>query len=301
MMLKSTRPRTFKRPSTRLTTWTTLWPPPPFADSLSSASAGADPNMSAAITAAAHAKGFSGKASIETIILHDSLNSQELMGGMAIRYTGRQSQIVELAARGQSDKEIGAALGLSTHTVRSHFQRLYRAQGLSNRAEAVAAWLARQAEAETLESAGADLSPEHLRAEEEQVVQAAAQVASVPAPVQRLPAPAHVELINLARAESGLQPLEWSDELSALAQQSAVRMAACGYLDTVIGALTRADGSPLRAENIGYWSGMNDHQMHALFMADPKQRASILGPYQEVGAGWALTHRGVAFLSVLFS
>jgi len=38
-----------------------------------------------------------------------------------------------------------------------------------------------------------------------------------------------------------------------------------------------------------------------LFMADPKQRASILGPYQEVGAGWALTHRGVAFLSVLFS
>ena len=133
------------------------------------------------------------------------------------------------------------------------------------------------------------------------MVQAAAQVASVPAPVQRLPAPAHVELINLARAESGLQPLEWSDELSALAQQSAVRMAACGYLDTVIGALTRADGSPLRAENIGYWSGMNDHQMHALFMADPKQRASILGPYQEVGAGWALTHRGVAFLSVLFS
>src|ERR671922_2303741 len=60
-----------------------------------------------------------------------------------LRVTDRQQQILDLAARGQSDKEIALGLGISVHTVRSHLQRLYSAQGLTNRAEAVAAWAAR--------------------------------------------------------------------------------------------------------------------------------------------------------------
>ena len=52
--------------------------------------------------------------------------------------SARQVQILELAAQGQSDKEIAIALGISVHTVRSHLQRLYRTHGFTNRAEAVA-------------------------------------------------------------------------------------------------------------------------------------------------------------------
>src|SRR5919201_5598020 len=61
-------------------------------------------------------------------------------------YTDRQGQILELAAQGLSDKEIARLLGLSMHTVRTHLKRLYRGQGLSNRAEAVAVWVAEQHE-----------------------------------------------------------------------------------------------------------------------------------------------------------
>src|SRR5205814_8718273 len=61
-----------------------------------------------------------------------------------LRGTPRQSQILELAAQGQSDKEVAVALGISVHTVRSHLQRLYRTHGLTNRAEAVASWASQE-------------------------------------------------------------------------------------------------------------------------------------------------------------
>jgi DNA-binding CsgD family transcriptional regulator len=56
-------------------------------------------------------------------------------------FTRRQCEILERAAGGLSDKEIARDLGLSTHTVRSHLQRLYQTQRLANRAEAVAAYV----------------------------------------------------------------------------------------------------------------------------------------------------------------
>ncbi|TMF70785.1 MAG: helix-turn-helix transcriptional regulator, partial [Chloroflexi bacterium] len=36
---------------------------------------------------------------------------------LSLRGTARQVQILELAAQGQSDKEIATALGISVHTV----------------------------------------------------------------------------------------------------------------------------------------------------------------------------------------
>jgi DNA-binding CsgD family transcriptional regulator len=208
------------------------------------------------------------------------------------RWTQRQAQILELAALGQSDKQIAGSLGLSTHTVRTHLQRLYRTQSLSNRAEAVAAWLGQR----PADGNGAD-----LQEEEAVLVKAAADAAAAGLPVQSLAAPAQAELINQHREQSGLQPLAWHEELAELAQASAARMATQGYLDTVIGRSDSLAGLEPQAENAGYWSGINDHQMHAMFVADPKQRANILGPHSFVGAAWSLTQNGVAFLSVLFA
>jgi DNA-binding CsgD family transcriptional regulator len=201
------------------------------------------------------------------------------------RWTQRQAQILELAALGQSDKQIAASLGLSTHTIRTHLQRLYRTRSLSNRAEAVAAWLAQRQVDD-----GTDLQ------EKEAVLVHAAAL-----PVQSLPAPAQGDLINQFREQSGLQPLAWREDLAELAQASAARMATQGYLDTIIGNAEPASELQVEAENTGYWSGINDLQMHSMFAADPKQRANILGPHTYVGAGWSLTENGVAFLSVLFA
>lgn len=58
-----------------------------------------------------------------------------------VRFTVRQSQIVEMAARDISDKEIARLLGISRGTVRTHLARLYTTQGLHSKAAAVAAWL----------------------------------------------------------------------------------------------------------------------------------------------------------------
>ena len=78
-------------------------------------------------------------------------------------------------------------------------------------------------------------------------------------------------------------------------------MAEQGHLATIINEPEESKCRQLRAENVGYWSGINDVQLHALFVADPKQRSNILGPHQLVGAAWANTGAGVAFLSVLFA
>ena len=58
-----------------------------------------------------------------------------------LRLSPRQREILELASRGLTDKEIAAQLDASVHTIRTHLRRLYREYQLHNKAEAVAAWL----------------------------------------------------------------------------------------------------------------------------------------------------------------
>jgi len=60
--------------------------------------------------------------------------------GRELRVTPRQGQILDLALRGLTDKEIAAELGIAVSTIRSHLERLYRENGLRNKSEAVAVW-----------------------------------------------------------------------------------------------------------------------------------------------------------------
>ncbi len=52
--------------------------------------------------------------------------------------SSRQHEILSLIGDGLSDKEIAAELGITTRTVRTHLERLFRENELHSRAEAVA-------------------------------------------------------------------------------------------------------------------------------------------------------------------
>jgi len=54
--------------------------------------------------------------------------------------TPRQAEILDLALRGLTDKEIAARLQIAVSTVRTYLERFYRENGLRNKTEAVAAW-----------------------------------------------------------------------------------------------------------------------------------------------------------------
>ena len=58
-----------------------------------------------------------------------------------LHITTRESQIIGLICRGQSDKEIAAALSVTPRTVRTHLERLFRRNGIHTRAAAVSRWL----------------------------------------------------------------------------------------------------------------------------------------------------------------
>ncbi len=58
-----------------------------------------------------------------------------------VRVTLRQAEILDLAARDLSDKQIAGQLGISVCTVRTQWQRFYKANGLHGRAGGVAVWL----------------------------------------------------------------------------------------------------------------------------------------------------------------
>lgn len=58
-------------------------------------------------------------------------------GDAGARLTEREVEVLRLAARGLSNKQIGAALGLSARTVQVHLGRIFRKLGVASRTEAV--------------------------------------------------------------------------------------------------------------------------------------------------------------------
>lgn len=58
-----------------------------------------------------------------------------------VHTTRRQAQILGLAARDLSDKQVAERLGVSIATVRTQLQRFYKANGVHSRTGAVALWL----------------------------------------------------------------------------------------------------------------------------------------------------------------
>jgi len=69
--------------------------------------------------------------------LRDGQGSKRSNPEGAGRLTARQREIVALIARGATDKEIGAALGIRTATAQKHVANLLRRLGVPNRAAAV--------------------------------------------------------------------------------------------------------------------------------------------------------------------
>jgi DNA-binding NarL/FixJ family response regulator len=69
--------------------------------------------------------------------LRDGQGAARSDAGGAGRLTARQREIVGLIARGATDKEIGAALGIRTATAQKHVANLLRRLGVPNRAAAV--------------------------------------------------------------------------------------------------------------------------------------------------------------------
>src|SRR5438093_10563039 len=62
-------------------------------------------------------------------------------GSPRLHVTGRQAQILDLAARDLSDKQIAGRLSLSIPTIRTQLQRFYKANGVHSRTGAVVLWL----------------------------------------------------------------------------------------------------------------------------------------------------------------
>jgi DNA-binding CsgD family transcriptional regulator len=54
--------------------------------------------------------------------------------------TGRQKEIVQLAVRGYSAKEIARSLMVSQHTVRTHLKNIFRKWGVHSKAELAGLW-----------------------------------------------------------------------------------------------------------------------------------------------------------------
>jgi DNA-binding CsgD family transcriptional regulator len=55
--------------------------------------------------------------------------------------TERQTDIIELIAAGYTDKELAHQLGISSGTLRTYLDRLFRRFGVHSRAALVARWL----------------------------------------------------------------------------------------------------------------------------------------------------------------
>jgi DNA-binding CsgD family transcriptional regulator len=60
---------------------------------------------------------------------------------MRLRVTSRQAQMLGMAAQDIPDEQIAARLQISLPTVRTQWQRFFRANGVHSRAGAVALWL----------------------------------------------------------------------------------------------------------------------------------------------------------------
>lgn len=77
-------------------------------------------------------------ASLFTQIVESALKSGKGIPDSAIQLTAREKQIVDLIARGMSNKEIAAHLHIATHTVKSHVHNILEKLTLSSRLQIAA-------------------------------------------------------------------------------------------------------------------------------------------------------------------
>jgi uncharacterized protein YkwD len=124
-------------------------------------------------------------------------------------------------------------------------------------------------------------------------------------PIQVVPATSELDIVNRERASAGLSPLTWNQCLLNVAEGQAQRMATQGFVSaangTTLDSSCRLTSTPTQAppaEVLNYWSGVNDAQVSVLILSDPTQKTEILGPYHHMGAAWAVSPTGLAFLAI---
>ena len=90
-----------------------------------------------------------------------------------------------------------------------------------------------------------------------------------------------LSLISQERASSGLPPLAWNDCLAGVASAEARRMAQQGYVSSAGGVTSDSScrlGTIPPAEELAYWPGASDSQINAVLIANPVDKAKLLGP-----------------------
>ncbi len=80
---------------------------------------------------------FGAREKLLVELLHEELG-REWRGAREPRVSRRQREVLELLRRGDSEKEVAAALEVSTHTVHDHVKALHRAYGVRSRGELMA-------------------------------------------------------------------------------------------------------------------------------------------------------------------
>lgn len=111
-------------------------------------------------------------------------------------------------------------------------------------------------------------------------------------------------LINDERDANGLPALAWSDCLAGVAAGEAVRMAREGAIShgAGLGGAVACGHGGGAAENVGVWSaGVNDAQLHSMFVNSPGHLANLLGPFLYMGAAWSVGPDGRGYLAVEFA
>jgi DNA-binding CsgD family transcriptional regulator len=73
---------------------------------------------------------------LHTLFLQTKQAEKSTIDLMAL--TDRQRELVDLALKGLSDKEIASRLGISDHTVGNHFRAIYAKLGISKRSQLIA-------------------------------------------------------------------------------------------------------------------------------------------------------------------
>jgi DNA-binding NarL/FixJ family response regulator len=76
-------------------------------------------------------------------LLQRSGEPARLSGGVRVRLSSRQQEMLDLLAAGEPYKAIADKMGLSIHTVRGYIRRIYEKLQVHSRTEAVAKYLKR--------------------------------------------------------------------------------------------------------------------------------------------------------------
>jgi DNA-binding CsgD family transcriptional regulator len=84
-----------------------------------------------------HDRPFGAREKLLVELLHEEL-ARDWLDAREPRLSPRQRQVLELLRAGASEKEVAAALEVSTHTVHDHVKALHRAYGVRSRGELMA-------------------------------------------------------------------------------------------------------------------------------------------------------------------